>query len=133
MTTVKSSLTVNLPEWVNIPDDPAIRDSWQKMIDSMRKHEEGHVNIATEALQSMIGKTITGSGSSPGLAQQDAQRQFDQLTHAVDNTTQVRQNEYDALTDHGRVRFRKAGEHHAYNPLAVRAARRRTSVWPTTP
>ena len=30
----------------------------------------------------------------------------------------------DALLDHGRVRFRKAGEHHAYNPLAVRAAQR---------
>src|SRR5581483_3592422 len=28
------------------------------------------------------------------------------------------------LPDHGRVRFRKAGEHHAYNPLAVRAAQR---------
>src|SRR5207245_9435427 len=24
------------------------------------------------------------------------------------------------VADHGRVRFRKAGEHHAYNPLAVR-------------
>ena len=30
----------------------------------------------------------------------------------------------EALPDHGRVRFRKAGEHHAYNPLAVRAAQR---------
>ena len=30
----------------------------------------------------------------------------------------------DALADHGRVRFRKAGEHHAYNPLAVRALKR---------
>ena len=30
----------------------------------------------------------------------------------------------DALLDHGRVRFRKAGEHHAYNPLAVRAAQK---------
>ena len=28
----------------------------------------------------------------------------------------------DALTDHGRVRFRKAGEFHTYNPLAVRTA-----------
>ncbi|HLZ95519.1 MAG TPA: glutamate synthase large subunit [Candidatus Dormibacteraeota bacterium] len=28
------------------------------------------------------------------------------------------------LADHGRVRFRKAGEHHAYNPLAVRAAKK---------
>src|SRR3979411_1663739 len=30
----------------------------------------------------------------------------------------------EALPDHGRVRFRKAGEHHAYNPLAVGAAQR---------
>jgi glutamate synthase domain-containing protein 2/glutamate synthase domain-containing protein 1/glutamate synthase domain-containing protein 3 len=29
-----------------------------------------------------------------------------------------------AMADHGRVRFRKAGEHHAYNPLAVRAAKK---------
>ena len=29
-----------------------------------------------------------------------------------------------AAPDHGRVRFRKAGEHHAYNPLAVRAAQK---------
>jgi glutamate synthase domain-containing protein 2/glutamate synthase domain-containing protein 1/glutamate synthase domain-containing protein 3 len=28
------------------------------------------------------------------------------------------------LPDHGRVRFRKTGEHHAYNPLAVRAAQK---------
>jgi glutamate synthase domain-containing protein 2/glutamate synthase domain-containing protein 1/glutamate synthase domain-containing protein 3 len=30
----------------------------------------------------------------------------------------------ETLPDHGRVRFRKAGEHHAYNPLAVRAAQK---------
>jgi len=30
----------------------------------------------------------------------------------------------EVLPDHGRVRFRKAGEHHAYNPIAVRAAQR---------
>ena len=29
-----------------------------------------------------------------------------------------------ALPDHGRVRFRKTGEHHAYNPLAVRTAQK---------
>ena len=29
-----------------------------------------------------------------------------------------------AVPDHGRVRFRKAGEHHAYNPHAVRAAQK---------
>src|ERR1051325_6136169 len=29
-----------------------------------------------------------------------------------------------AIADHGRVRFRKAGEHHAYNPIAVRTAQK---------
>ena len=33
-------------------------------------------------------------------------------------------DEVPTLADHGRVRFRKAGEHHAYNPLAVRAAQK---------
>jgi glutamate synthase (ferredoxin) len=28
------------------------------------------------------------------------------------------------IADHGRVRFRKAGEHHAYNPIAVRRAQK---------
>src|SRR5260221_3970181 len=39
----------------------------------------------------------------------------------------LRQRLADAATplpDHGRVRFRKTGEHHAYNPLAVRAAQK---------
>src|SRR5260370_39434401 len=30
----------------------------------------------------------------------------------------------EVLPDHGRVRFRKAGEHHAYNPHAVKAAQK---------
>src|SRR6266436_5038718 len=32
--------------------------------------------------------------------------------------------ETDVVPDHGRVRFRKAGEHHTYNPHAVRAAQK---------
>jgi glutamate synthase (ferredoxin) len=32
--------------------------------------------------------------------------------------------EVQPLADHGRVRFRKAGEHHAYNPHAVKAAQK---------
>ena len=36
----------------------------------------------------------------------------------------ARHDELAPLPDHGRVRFRKLGEHHAYNPLAVRAAQK---------
>jgi glutamate synthase domain-containing protein 2/glutamate synthase domain-containing protein 1/glutamate synthase domain-containing protein 3 len=42
---------------------------------------------------------------------------FDDLDQAVRARPQP-------LVDHGRVRFRKAGEHHAFNPIAVRAAQK---------
>src|ERR1700745_4025031 len=40
---------------------------------------------------------------------------------AIEQAARARTN---PMPDHGRVRFRKAGEHHAYNPLAVRAAQK---------
>jgi glutamate synthase (ferredoxin) len=40
---------------------------------------------------------------------------------AIEHAARARTN---PMPDHGRVRFRKAGEHHAYNPLAVRAAQK---------
>src|SRR6266568_4504973 len=40
----------------------------------------------------------------------------------LDALARSRMAEATALPDHGRVRFRKTGEHHAYNPLWVRTA-----------
>ncbi len=40
----------------------------------------------------------------------------------LDDIERLARTRPEAVPDHGRVRFRKAGEHHAYNPLAVRAA-----------
>ncbi len=40
----------------------------------------------------------------------------------LDTLVRSRMTEATALPDHGRVRFRKTGEHHAYNPLGVRTA-----------
>ena len=37
---------------------------------------------------------------------------------------QVTRSRGDVISDHGRIRFRKAGEHHAYNPAAVRASQK---------
>jgi len=42
----------------------------------------------------------------------------------LDDIEQAVRKRPQAMPDHGRVRFRKAGEHHAYNPLAVRAAKK---------
>ena len=40
----------------------------------------------------------------------------------LDDIERMARTRPEATPDHGRVRFRKAGEHHAYNPFAVRAA-----------
>ena len=45
----------------------------------------------------------------------------------LDVLARSRMAEATALPDHGRVRFRKAGEHHAYNPLGVRTAQKAAS------
>ena len=42
----------------------------------------------------------------------------------LDDIERMARTRPEATPDHGRVRFRKAGEHHAYNPLAVRAAQK---------
>ncbi|HKW71448.1 MAG TPA: glutamate synthase large subunit, partial [Candidatus Dormibacteraeota bacterium] len=42
----------------------------------------------------------------------------------LDDIERAARSRPEAAPDHGRVRFRKAGEHHAYNPLAVRAAKK---------
>jgi glutamate synthase domain-containing protein 2/glutamate synthase domain-containing protein 1/glutamate synthase domain-containing protein 3 len=42
----------------------------------------------------------------------------------LDDLERAARRRPNATPDHGRVRFRKAGEHHAYNPLAVRAAQK---------
>src|SRR5207248_7106163 len=42
----------------------------------------------------------------------------------LDDIERAARSRPQAMADHGRIRFRKAGEHHAYNPLAVRAAKK---------
>ena len=42
----------------------------------------------------------------------------------LDDLERAARTRPETMPDHGRVRFRKAGEHHAYNPLAVRAAKK---------
>ena len=42
----------------------------------------------------------------------------------LDDIERVARTRPETVPDHGRVRFRKAGEHHAYNPLAVRSAQK---------
>lgn len=106
-TTVKGAITVTLPDWVSIPNGP-VRAAWQNMLDALRKHEEGHVHIAMEEAP-QLNKTLTGTGPTESAAKEDARRQFNQMMQTVDSATQARQNQYDALTDHGRKQSAAGG------------------------
>jgi len=114
-TAVQNSITMTLPDWVNMPAAPSIRAAWNKMIADLRKHEEGHVNIDMEAVQQLTGKTITGSGPTQAAAQQDAQRQFNQLMQTVDTANRAKQEQYDAVTNHGRKQSAVGGTDVAFS------------------
>lgn len=106
-TNVKNLITVTLPDWVSIPNAP-VGAAWQNMLEALRKHEEGHVRIALEAVQQLT-RTITGTGATESAAKDDARRQFNEMMHTVDSATQARQNQYDALTEHGRKQSAAGG------------------------
>jgi hypothetical protein len=100
--TATNTLTLSLPEWSNMPNDPRLQNAWNSMLDALRKHEEGHVKIAIDGLRQLDGAIITGTGASASAAQKDAQRKFGQLMQTFNSATQDEQNRYDALTNHGR-------------------------------
>jgi hypothetical protein len=101
-TSVKRIITVILPEWVNIPNDPAIRAAWQNVQDGLLQHEQGHVRIAIETSRRLDGTSISATGSSAASARQQAQQQFNQMLASVQNAHLANQQQYDAQTDHGR-------------------------------
>lgn len=100
--TIDPTITVTLPDWVNIPNDLFTRAAWRNMIDTLRMHEEGHVNIFKELIQQLNGGTIIGTGPNPTAAQQAAQRYFTQVVKSAWDATNAKQERYDAVTDHGR-------------------------------
>jgi predicted secreted Zn-dependent protease len=107
--TATNTLTVGLPEWSNMPDDPRLQIAWNSMLAAIRKHEEGHVKIAVDGLRQLDGVVITGTGASATAAKEDAQRKFGQLMQTFNGATHDEQNRYDALTDHGRKQSAAGG------------------------
>jgi predicted secreted Zn-dependent protease len=45
---VWAPVTVSLPKWENIPNDPALKKAWQDAVDALSQHEEGHAEIAAD-------------------------------------------------------------------------------------
>jgi len=107
--TATNTLTLSLPEWPNIPNDPRLQIAWNSMLGALRRHEEGHVKIAIDGLRQLDGAIINGTGASGSAAKEDAQRKFGQLMQTLNSATQAEQNRYDALTNHGRKQSAAGG------------------------
>jgi hypothetical protein len=107
--TATNTLTLSLPEWSNMPDDPRLQIAWNSMLGALRKHEEGHVKIAIDGLRQLDGAIITGTGASATAAKEDAQRKFGQLMQTSNSATEEEQNRYDTLTNHGRKQSAAGG------------------------
>jgi predicted secreted Zn-dependent protease len=108
--TIDAKIVVTMPDWVNIPNDPATHASWRSLLDLLRLHEEGHVNIYKEFIRQLNGASVIASGPTANAAQQAAQRYFDQTTKSALDATNARQERYDAVTDHGRKQSAVGGK-----------------------
>jgi predicted secreted Zn-dependent protease len=107
--TATNTLTLSLPQWSNMPDDPRLQIAWNSMLSALRKHEEGHVKIAIDGLRQLDGAMITGTGASASAAKEDARQKFGQLMQTFNGATQEEQNRYDTLTNRGRKQSAAGG------------------------
>jgi predicted secreted Zn-dependent protease len=99
--TTRVEATVTLPEWENIPADPAIQKAWADTLDALRAHEEVHVAIAQEGVKSLDGASIRGTGPTAEAAERAARAAFEAKLNKVADEIRTKQDQYDDKTDHG--------------------------------
>jgi|GEM_PF-571564 len=99
--TVSAEATVTLPEWENLPNDPAVRKAWADAVDALRAHEEGHVAIAQDGTKTLNGAAVRGSGSTAKAAEAAAVAAFEKRVEALSAEIELRQQEYDKKTENG--------------------------------
>src|SRR5579864_3611914 len=108
---VQLNQTVTLPNWVDA-DQASAEDqaAWKTEMDSLKDHENGHVEIDREEAQrldkSLPGTKALGNGSTGAQAQAAANKKLGAaIQKKADNTKQQliqRNADYDQQTDHGR-------------------------------
>lgn len=89
---VDVQITVSMPHWANASSRPqAEQDEWNRFLDALRTHEQGHIDLATQYLQH--ADTLI-EGHDEQTAAQQWQGNLDALQQASDA--------YDTSNDHGR-------------------------------
>jgi predicted secreted Zn-dependent protease len=80
------------------------------MIDRLRKHEVGHVDIAEQVAEEFTGGTISAIGDTREQARRNLQEAINDHADDVEDELQVRDDEYDELTQHGAKQSILGGE-----------------------
>lgn len=97
----KVSVTYFLPRWKDSDGaDPGLQERWDRFIDALRRHEEGHKEIAVEAALEI----------EKGVARLNSYKGCNALRNIADATAQeiiqifiAQQEAYDERTKHGRT------------------------------
>jgi len=97
--TTRTTITVTLPRWIpptNAP--PNLKQTWNRYLAALEKHEAGHVEMALAAVASQH-KQVQQIGNWPHC--ETLRQKVDGLARQILDEFRRRDEEYDRLTQHG--------------------------------
>ncbi len=98
------NVTFTMPQWVDRYSAPQdVRLQWDAYYEALRRHEEGHKEIAVQGAREIEQALLTMSARD--CAQLDAQANA--KGHQILELVRARQRQYDARTEHGKTQGAK--------------------------
>jgi len=105
--------TTTLPQWDPMPEDEDYAEEWNRFMDALKKHENGHVEkykSVEEKLKNMKAQmeSLTGQGTGPNMAtacdnaKKDLESKIGKLVDQVFEAADKLNEMYDQKTDGGR-------------------------------
>jgi hypothetical protein len=85
---VTARITVELPRWTTLDKQPRrVRAEWNRMLAALRRHENEHVRIARERIQTLAGELSGKPESELSDIHSRCLQDLDTLSHAFDTRT----------------------------------------------
>lgn len=88
------NITVTLPDWSDIPNDPNCKAAWQDAVSRLSVHEDGHVNNC-QKLVTGLSTLLNGATSTFTVSDKDRNKAVKQFTDQVNAETKRLKDEYD--------------------------------------
>jgi predicted secreted Zn-dependent protease len=98
---VRAAITTTLPRWEPGGDAPVeLLERWERFIEALERHENGHARIALEAAAS-IDAAVSALG--PRASCDELEREADATARGKVERYRQRERRYDEETNHGRA------------------------------